>query len=561
VIIPALAHESAEVQQQILKRLEAWKLDATGCEALGPYASGVAATNRDAMKKLMGAGAAVTPAAPTPESHAPRTPAVAPRDVRQASLDASRRIVPIADPDELVERVAYVFENDTDIDEFERALAALVRFAPLSDDVRSRFAPLARRIGKVRKPVAQQLARMLEFLMTGKRLAADSTVDQGGHKAQAQLHLISRVNNLMDFAGAARGMTPLGAPTHRRGFIDAAEFVRRLAAHQSAGVKSTHEDFLVGLMRLAPESAGPARAGLRALADDPLSQALRHALGEDVRVRNADLSGAAKRVRAIVSGAAPATRAWKVETSKYGSGKTFTRLTVEPVESDRPVDPVTKIALAVKPLDVAVWYSFPTVGGIDEGAILYYASLLPADLEGLFADAVGLLSRNIDWWQAQWENAAYLRQLLHPDVPMTPMATLVLALGLAGKEPGQTAIAVDALVHTQAEGRLDVALLAADIRECLRADHVACARYAKSLRAALRIDAGVAPAVFAIVCEAIAARPADPPKDTAALLELSLELAVGNGMKLPGATRAALESMELGGKGKALRTKLLLLPG
>ena len=90
----------------------------------------------------------------------------------RSSLDASRRIEPIVDLDELVERVAYVFENDTDIDEFERTLAALVRFAPLSDEARSRFAPLARRIAKVRKPVAQQLARMLGFLLTGNRAAA-----------------------------------------------------------------------------------------------------------------------------------------------------------------------------------------------------------------------------------------------------------------------------------------------------------------------------------------------------------------------------------------------------
>jgi hypothetical protein len=94
----------------------------------------------------------------------------------------------------------------------------------------------------------------------------------------------------------------------------------------------------------------------------------------------------------------------------------------------------------------------------------------------------------------------------------------------------------------------------------LRADHAACARYAKSLRAALRIDAGVAPAVFAIVSAAIEARPEDPPKDSAALLELLLELAVGHGLKLPGTTRAALEGMELGGKGKSLRTKVLALP-
>ena len=34
IIIPALAHESAEVQKQVLQRLETWKLDAAGRASL-----------------------------------------------------------------------------------------------------------------------------------------------------------------------------------------------------------------------------------------------------------------------------------------------------------------------------------------------------------------------------------------------------------------------------------------------------------------------------------------------------------------------------------------------
>ncbi len=557
LIIPALAHESAAVQQQILKRLDAWKLDVESRESLQPYLRGIAATNRDALAKLMGEGAA--PAARAPDARLPPSAAVS-RETPRTSLDASRRIVPITRLDELVERVAYVFENDTDIDEFERVLAALIRFAPLSDDARTRFAPLAKRIGKVRKPVAQQLARMVEFLLTGKRIGADSNIDHSGNKAKAQLHLIARVNDLMSFAATAGGTTPLGTPTHRRGFIDAAELVRRFAAHQAARVKSSRADFLVGLMRIAPESAASARGELRALADDPLAQALMAAMGEDVKVRDLELSGAAQRVREMCAGIDCVERTWKVETQVFGNNQTHTRVAVDFGSGRENLDPVTAIAHSLGTVRSDLWYSFPSVGGIDEGSLLYFASLLPADLEVLFVDGASLLSRNIDWWETQWENAAYLRQLLHSDVPMKPMATLTLALGLAGKEPGQTAIAVDALVQTHAEGRLDTALLAADIRECLRAEHAACARYAKSLRAALRIDAGVAPALFTILSEAIAARPNDPPKDTAALLELLLELAVGHGLKLPEATRAALEAMQVGGKGKALRTKLLELP-
>ena len=241
----------------------------------------------------------------------------------------------------------------------------------------------------------------------------------------------------MSFAAGAGGATPLGTPTHRRGFIDAAEFVRRLAAHQAAGAKSSREDFLVGLMRLAPESAAQARRELRSLAEDPLSQALRCALGEDVKVRDPELSGAAQRMRAICSEIDSLKFAWKVESLKFGNNKTHTRVAVQLESDDAKVDPVTAMAISVRKVPSKVWYDFPTMGGIDEGSILYFASLLPADLEVLFVDAACLLSRNLDWWEAQWENAAYLRQLLHSDVPMKPMATLVLAIGLAGRSQGR----------------------------------------------------------------------------------------------------------------------------
>jgi hypothetical protein len=553
IIIPALAHESAAVQQQILKRLDAWKLDAESREALKPYARGIAATNRDALTKLMGADAGPSARAPGPAVPSRAAPQEAPRN----SLDANRRMTPIATLDELVERVAYVFENDTDIDEFERALAALSRFAPFSDEVRTRFAPLAKRIAKVRKPVAQQLARMLEFLLTGKRAAADSTVDHFGHKAKAQLHMIARVNDLIDFAPGARGATPLGEPTHRRGFIDATEFVRRLAAHQAAGVKSSRADFLVGLMRIAPESAASARGELEALADDPLAEALRFALGEDVKVRDRELSGAAQKIRQMCAGIDPAERTWEVEVQKYGNNKVHRRVAIEVRTGTGNLDPVTAMANSLGKVRSDVWYSFPTVGGIDAGSILYFASLLPADLEVLFVDGASLLSRNIDWWEAQWENVAYLRQLLHSDVPMKPLATLTLALGLAGKEPGQTAVAVDALVQSSAEGRLDAKLLAAQVAELLRSGHAACARYAKSLAAALRIDEAVAPALLEVLSAAAVARPDDPPKDTAALLELLLEIVVARDLRLPSATIAAIDSLQIGGRGKAVRKELL----
>jgi hypothetical protein len=112
-------------------------------------------------------------------------------------------------------------------------------------------------------------------------------------------------------------------------------------------------------------------------------------------------------------------------------------------------------------------------------------------------------------------------------------------------------------VQSTIEGRLDAKLLARDVAGLLRVGQTACARYAKSLRAALRIDAAVAPSVADVLYAAAEARPADPPKDTGALLELLLEIVVAHELRLPASTRAALEAMQIGGKGKSLRQQLL----
>ncbi|MBK7006803.1 MAG: hypothetical protein IPH37_18085 [Burkholderiales bacterium] len=69
-------------------------------------------------------------------------------------------------------------------------------------------------------------------------------------------------------------------------------------------------------------------------------------------------------------------------------------------------------------------------------------------MEPFFAEGAHALGNNLNWWEANWQNRAYLDVLIEPTTPMTPMALLLLAVALAGKEPGQTALAVDALAHS-----------------------------------------------------------------------------------------------------------------
>ena len=167
-------------------------------------------------------------------------------------------------------------------------------------------------------------------------------------------------------------------------------------------------------------------------------------------MRDPELSGTAQRMRAICSEIDSLKFAWKVESLKFGNNKTHTRVAVQ-LESDAAnVDPVTAMA---NPLSGKCrprsGMTFPRWVASMKAASCTSRACCRRIWKCCLSTPRALLSRNLDWWEAQWENAAYLRQLLHSDVPMKPMATLVLAIGLAGKEPGQAAIAIDALVQAQ----------------------------------------------------------------------------------------------------------------
>ncbi len=546
VLVPALAHDSAQVQKAVLRRIGEWDPGGTTRASLGTYGAGIAAVNREQFAALAGGAAK----AGAPRVRAPIAPAPAP------AVPVETTIMPIATLDELVERVAFVFENDTDIDELERALGALVARMPFDEETRVRFAPVAKRMGKVRKDIPRQLARVLDFAMTGSRVPTAAGVSSSGHSNVAQIHLVGRIDEILKSPPVAPGQPLLSMPTHRRGFIAAEVLVERLRVYELSGIKPRRTDFLTALMRLMPGKLSSALRAAHGLGADVEANALRRALGDDAKVRDDTCRAAADRMRTLLAGGQPSEPSWHIHSEKLQSGRSHHSVRMTAVKEKPRGDPVSDLERQASRQN-KYWFNTGTVGGNDEASILYYASLLPADLGNFFAQGATALSFNLDWWEAQWQNKAYLHQLLHAGVPLGSMARLTLALGLAGKEVGQTAIAVDAFVQSVLDGRLDVETFAPIIAQLVAAEHTACARYAKSLRAALRADPAVSPVVARVLEAAVAARPVDPPKDTAALLDLLLEVVLSNELDLAAHTRAALESMEIGGKGAALRKKLL----
>lgn len=545
-LVAGLAHESADVQKQILRRLITWGVNAELQRRLSDYAPGIAAANHKEFQQLTASADSASPASFRAE---PANPSVPPAQiVRISILDPSRKLVPLPSDAELVECIAHVFENDTDIDSFERAIAGLVQAAPLLEASRARFGPVLRRAAKVRKPMARELARLLGFVATGTRANTHPSHDQGGRPSPVEGLLIARINDLMDLAAEGVGLPPLSTPTHVRGVIDPMEFVQRVAAYQSQGVQVPQSDQILGLRRLATGATGEVRARARTLRDAPLTRALRYALGDDLEPAG-DLELFA--VTACIRNPRTDPRyAWHVKSLSHEvHGKTYVNYFLEVTAGNAP-DRTSA--------DAGNYFRGPPrFGGIDEGTITYSATLLPSDLAAFFADGARSIGNNINWWEAEWQNSAYLRLLLDPTVEMTDSATLVLALGLAGKEPGQTAIAVDALVQAKAEARLDGLRLGQMMGELLITSLVKGARYAKSLRAALRIDADLASVIFDVLCAAFDALVSNPPKDCAVLLELMQEVMLISQRALPETTCSAIGKLTLGGKSRTLQRSLL----
>ena len=461
-----LAHESADVQKQVLVRLAKWGIRDELRATLTELSAGVAAVNRKVLDTLIGKTTTKSEPEPKPQLLVPAK--------RCNPIDIDRRLEKIDDINELVERIAYVFENDADIDEFERAMAALVRMAPLSLDVKKRFDPVAKRAIKVTKPVASELARVLFFVLSGvRRISTPTRSLRDGSTGVAEQYLIDRVTAAIDVAAQCKGLTPLSAPTHQRGFIEPVDLVARIQMHQRKDFLSPILEQVQCILRLPAERNEPALLEARALSATPFVMALRYALGDDIEpTGNSALLAAAARIRypnsddaqlhRLIGDQGPdaascARYAWRISVKKSDE-YTWRCIHLTAGHAPEQLAPAF-LAVARHPSVSAVEearYSRWRFAGNDPGVIMYTATMLPSSLENFFAEGADAIGNNLDWSEARWETSEYLRPLLDSTVPMTPMATLLLALTLAAKEPGQSAIGVDAFVQSWRDCRIDI---------------------------------------------------------------------------------------------------------
>lgn len=385
------------------------------------------------------------------------------------------------------------------------------------------------------------------------------------HRAEQFVGL--RAQGLVALALAGKGLTPLTTPTHRGGFIDPSELVARIAAQQQAAVQAELSEQALALMRLVPASmdataARTALAGAQALKECP------PAPGPALRPGRWHCAGTCRcgcgcapplpggRTHPLAAGGRCGTLAaygdlgpggplharldWHVASRHVERGEyTFHDLTITHTPALQPGQHAQAhhlaLALCAKHLPDSRWSTEH-----EAGHIRFAAGLLPSDLEPFFAEAALNMGNNVDWWEAQWHNRAYLDVLLDHSAPLGPMARLLLASALAGKEPGQTALAVDALAQVVQDGRMAASALGETLARLWATPLVKGARYAKSLAAAAQAGGAMPACVINLLCAMVEAPGTTWRKDHALLLELLLELHLAHGLALPAGTTAAL---------------------
>jgi hypothetical protein len=596
----ALVHEAPEVQEALLKSVEALgdPADPDLGEALRARLEDVAAANRERLTGLLGAAPPAAPAAPAPAlfeqllasagrvppdlarlagvdaaAEAVRNGAEAPalrlEELAFPRLDPDAWIPPVRELDELLDLCAAAIENEGPPDDIERVLDGVSRLCDARPpDFERRSAPLLKR--------ARKLAADGCFSGMGPRsdlsgLAvawlAGAVARPERSPARLAVFLSRRVLEVARRAAAGRSAPLLAAPTHSGGWLDPREFVERLSA--TAG-EPDRLDLIQALLRLAPDHRHEALTKAAGLTGET-GAAVRHALGaEGVRVGpTAPLWAAAARARSPLEDD-PAVHAAHPKLGPNGGRAVRPRLTWSRRQTNQYVHWDEALDLGMprpNPPSVelpALLHLYHHDWGETESPAVraWAATVWPAGRESWLAAGALELCRNLDWWEARWGNRAYLEPLLHPDTPLGPMARLALGLGLAAKDAGESTLATDAFIAAVRDGRLDSDILAGILMFLIKPGPVKPPRLAKTLADGARASELHAMVVREGLLRALAAKPEIRPADLGPLLELLRELCVrtGEAVTEPGA-REYLQSVAGTGKAASLAKALLKLDG
>lgn len=488
------------------------------------------------------------------------------RDPRIPRLLPEARLSPIGSLDELIERCSAALENHGPPEELELVLEGVARFCDarpaqweeLTAPLRKRSLSLMEKApGKAFRgdPRANLAAVVVSWL------GADRPHGTAMAKAVARF-TAARCEELAQRAAARQAGPLLAAPTHKDGWLDPRVLVVRIRELQSAGLVPGRLDLIQALLRLATDGRSGALTAAVPLTGEA-AEALRYALGGEVAEIGPDaaLWVAAARARAPLAddehveavhpglGPDAGQAARLVFHTHDANGKPLPR-----PKLDRSPAPPTQL-----PTDLPTVLLHTPTQWRDLPTLRWQALVWPQHREAWFGMGVQVFLNNLDWSEAEWGNRAFLEPLLHPDTHPGPMGVLLLALGLAAKEPGESGLATDVYATLVQDGRLDGTNLGESLAILLDTGVIKPGRWAKTLGEASRASPLVAETTRLALETTLGRTAQRKPADLAPLLELFEELVERASASVTSeATREALGTLKSGKAGQVARRLLEL---
>jgi hypothetical protein len=502
-------------------------------------------------------------------------PAISFAETEICRLDPQRAIVPVDDLDQLIALFLEVLENTEKTEDVERVLDGVSRLCDRRPhDFAARTDPLKAR---AYQHVRSQPATPSGLLNSLCGVAIAWVAGQPPNLAHAGLYgsvigFFARRCHAIARRAAAREAAPLqSAPTHERGLIDPRMLVERLKVWSTLPYRSDRLDGALALLRLAPDRASRVEAlQMAAEVEGPFAGPLRHALGGEGEIVGLDarLWVAAARARS------PNQDDPGVEARHPGLGPDTGR--------------VARCSLAPGPHPIRDWIGWSTsrvivcdpplplnYGPHDLPTLLLHqkrapyvaddirwmATIWPLGQDSFFAaGAERLLASEWSPMNAR-DLRPFLEMLIEPDVPLRTIARLLLAGSLASNLTVLQGLAVDALVASIDDGRIDGKLLGEAIHRVLADELVKTNRLTKALSEAARVSVLHNYVIAEAVQRALPALAA-PPRDLHLLLELLNEVLCETGERLAESEiESFLRGLKVSGKTAKLARDLLALTG
>lgn len=392
-------------------------------------------------------------------------------------LDEAKAVVPVRDFTEMVDLMLLVMETQPAAVDVERALDAFSRLAvdpPF--DYRARTGALLQRTTQHASGagdwsiVGTHIMRLVQLWLRGS----------SAHSPQSapEEFLGLRVDEIVKRVRKKRAMTLLALPTHGT-WIDPRVLVDRVKAHEQASVPLGTCDLVQALLRLAPEHRAEALEAARSLDSDEAA-VVRYALGGDDELRrNPSLLGR------LLGSAANGDVAWQLRAAAFRAREPFGT-----DESARNT-PAAGFAFGVAPAKytwrvrgdtrtyrTAVEYfvdvEWPHSESQDAGwplslfgekarrwifaaaaDVRHRQSIWPVDPTPTFVAGVhSIVDRMFRPASGYTPTAPYLEPLLDPNVAVSSLAQVALALALVAQDADARTMAIDAAIEAIADGRL-----------------------------------------------------------------------------------------------------------